>query len=356
MGASTEPKEQRYPVFFGGETGEYFRIWIVNMALTIATLGIYSAWAKVRKERYFYTHTSVADGTFDFHANPKSILFGRIIAVIMIGLYFGSSYIHPFGPFAIMILIFLVVPWLVVRSRIFRMRNSSFRGIRFNFQKNYADSFKVFYGGAVVTAISLGLAVPTAIFWRNRFAVENSGFGRTNFSFHGLSERFYAIYYKMIGLGMLGFIGFFFLMMLMTPIAPNLDTMTQVEYQRALMIYSYATTLPLIVFYMALGVYMQVRIRNHIWNTSKLGNNFFLSMLSVRSMLFIYLTNMLAIVFSIGLLTPWAQIRLAKYRADQTKVILAGDWERYIAAEERAGSALGDEIGEAFDVELDIGI
>lgn len=36
------------PFSFTGSAGEYFRIWIVNIALSIVTLGIYSAWAKVR--------------------------------------------------------------------------------------------------------------------------------------------------------------------------------------------------------------------------------------------------------------------------------------------------------------------
>src|SRR6059058_745587 len=39
----------RYRPEFTADPKEYFRIWIVNLALTIVTLGIYSAWAKVRK-------------------------------------------------------------------------------------------------------------------------------------------------------------------------------------------------------------------------------------------------------------------------------------------------------------------
>lgn len=42
------------PFRFTGNGREYFRIWIVNTLLTILTLGIYSAWAKVRKKRYIY--------------------------------------------------------------------------------------------------------------------------------------------------------------------------------------------------------------------------------------------------------------------------------------------------------------
>ena len=39
------------PMRFTGIGWEYFRIWVVNMLLTLLTLGIYSAWAKVRKAR-----------------------------------------------------------------------------------------------------------------------------------------------------------------------------------------------------------------------------------------------------------------------------------------------------------------
>jgi len=58
--------ERRYPVEFTASAGEYFRIWIVNLALTIVTLGIYSAWAKVRKRRYFYGHTRIAGEAFEY--------------------------------------------------------------------------------------------------------------------------------------------------------------------------------------------------------------------------------------------------------------------------------------------------
>ena len=68
------------PVSFTGTGGEYFKIWIVNLALTIVTLGVYSAWAKVRRLQYFYRHTRLAGAGFDYHGDPIAILKGRIIA------------------------------------------------------------------------------------------------------------------------------------------------------------------------------------------------------------------------------------------------------------------------------------
>ena len=61
---------------FSGDGGEYFRIWIVNLALSVVTLGIYSAWAKVRRLRYFYGSTRF-DRTGPLGARTK-ILYKKI--------------------------------------------------------------------------------------------------------------------------------------------------------------------------------------------------------------------------------------------------------------------------------------
>lgn len=42
-----------YPVAFTGTADEYFRLWIVNVALTFVTLGLYLPWARVRNRQYF---------------------------------------------------------------------------------------------------------------------------------------------------------------------------------------------------------------------------------------------------------------------------------------------------------------
>src|SRR5712671_5429231 len=87
--------EMRYPVEFSATGWEYFRIWIVNLALTIVTLGIYSAWATVRKRRYFYGHTRIDGEGFEYRANPIAILKGRLIAFVLFG---GFSAVGQYAP------------------------------------------------------------------------------------------------------------------------------------------------------------------------------------------------------------------------------------------------------------------
>jgi predicted Zn-dependent protease len=75
-------QQKHTPIVFQGKTSEYFGIWIVNILLSLVTIGIYSAWAKVRREKYFYNNTLIENVGFDYHAKPISILKGRIIALV----------------------------------------------------------------------------------------------------------------------------------------------------------------------------------------------------------------------------------------------------------------------------------
>ncbi len=61
----TRRKHKTIPFEFTGTAEEYFKIWIVNVGLTIVTFGIYSAWAKARKKRYLYGNTRLRGTAFE---------------------------------------------------------------------------------------------------------------------------------------------------------------------------------------------------------------------------------------------------------------------------------------------------
>lgn len=84
-----------YPLQFTGYGKEYFKIWIVNIALTLVTFGIYSAWAKVRTMRWFYGHTLLDGQAFSYLATPIQILKGRLIAVAVLVAYYTATYFSP---------------------------------------------------------------------------------------------------------------------------------------------------------------------------------------------------------------------------------------------------------------------
>jgi uncharacterized membrane protein YjgN (DUF898 family) len=154
----TPPREIRPE--FTGSAGEYFRIWIVNLFFSVITLGVFSAWAKVRKKRYFYGSTRFDGDTFDYFGNPKAILAGRVIAVSVLVLYAFVGELYPTARFGFWALAFLLFPWVIVRALAFNARNSAYRGLRFDFLATTRQAAAIYIGRMLVVALTLGIALP----------------------------------------------------------------------------------------------------------------------------------------------------------------------------------------------------
>ena len=71
-------------------------------------------------------------------------------------------------------------------------------------------------------------------------------------------------------------------------------------------------------------------------------------------MLWLYLSNVFAIIFSLGLLIPWAEIRMTRYRMDNLKLLASGDLAGFVAKEQQTMAATGEEISDFFD--FDVGL
>ena len=132
---------QQYPITFTGSGSEYFRIWIVNLMLTIVTLGIYSAWAKVRKQKYFHRNTYLNNVPLDYHGKPIPILIGRVLMLV-----FGVSFqfIHELGfvgGVAFAAVVVALVPWLIWKSLRFKLHNTSYRALPFRFTGTLKDAY-----------------------------------------------------------------------------------------------------------------------------------------------------------------------------------------------------------------------
>ena len=100
----SNPKEPHFPdqkssesgpktITFIGSASDYFGIWIVNVILSMGTIGIYSAWAKVKRETFFKNNTLIGETGFGYHATGSQIFKGRLIAFfILVGI--NLSLIH----------------------------------------------------------------------------------------------------------------------------------------------------------------------------------------------------------------------------------------------------------------------
>ena len=319
---------------FTGNAREYFGIWVVNTLLRIVTLGLYSPWAKVRKRRYFYGNTFLNDAPFDYLADPMAILKGWLLAGAFFGLYSLASQVSPLLAVAFMFALFALFPWVLVRSLMFNRRNSSHRNIRFAFRPDYREAYKVFLWWQLLATATLGILAPYAAYRQKRFLAENSSYGTTFFTFHATRRQYYRI-----------FIPLFIMVPLLAGSFFSLSFLASKEWAAN----PYLSLLPVVlipIIYLAIGIYLPTALANLTWNSTGIGDHRFVSTLRVRDLLWIYFSNSVAIVFSLGLLAPWASVRLARYRLGKLALCGAGDLDSITASAAETVGATGEELGD----------
>ena len=344
---------ERYPIEFTASGGEYFRIWIVNMALTVLTLGIYSPWAKVRKKRYFYASTLLAGEGFEYRGDPVAILRGRVIAIGIFVLYGAAGHISVMLQIVVAIAFAIAFPWLLVRSFAFNAHNTAYRNIRFHFDGEYLGALKLFAWLAAFVIVTLGFAYPYAQARLTKYTADNHRYGTAQCALPSLARAFYGIYLRFVGVLLLLGI-FFFLCSLLIGLLLGMSGTNA----RAAGAVTGILLMPLgvLAFYLSGFAYVRARFANAIWNHLSIGENAvrFESGLRARDLALLYLVNILAIVFTLGLATPWAVVRTMRYRAEKTAVIAAGGLDQFVAERSAEVSASGEEVGEMFGLDFSI--
>jgi uncharacterized membrane protein YjgN (DUF898 family) len=329
---------------FTGSTREYFRIWIVNLFFSLVTLGIYSAWAKVRKKRYFYGSTRFEGDSFDYFGSPKAILKGRVIAFVVFVIYAFSGELFPESRFVFWGLAFLLLPWLVMRALAFNARNSAFRGLRFDFDGKTKEAARVYLGMPVLVAITGGLAFAWFMARQKSFVLSNHRFGTSGFVSELSGRKFFGIYFRaglilfaiMIPAGALMFL------------VMSKKLMPEGWEWAGLLIGS-------IGFYVGYAVslaYTQARTSNMMWNGAEGPGIRFRCSLSAMKLAKLYVGNIVAIVCTAGLLIPWAVVRTLRYRLDNFAMVVVGDPVHEANPALPPVGASGQELGDIFNLDL----
>ena len=372
---------------------------------------------------------------FDYHANPVAILKGRIIAFLLFVTYLFVSNMNPVFGTLMALLLTLCLPWIVVRGMMFNARNTSHRGLRFDFDAKTGEAALVFVIYPILIVLSLGLALPFFIQRTNQFFINHHKFGTSHFQMDAFVKDFYMIYLKLFGallvlgivlsVSMGGVISQFKSETNNTPPAPvsfnqyspkqtgfikvaangaeqnnttapeenaediKLSPEEEAEVQNVLkeieqqngdiekqkpkdpvaqalekayqlyggviflvvfgIIFLYALVIMLVI------TYTKSRITNLVMNNTSLDHIQFTSNQRMRDLIVLYFTNGLLVMFTGGLATPWAQIRMARYYLEHLAIVGEADLDNFVGEKKESVKALGEELADMFDVDISFG-
>lgn len=391
MSDNKQINEPYHSVRFHGKGGEYFVIWLVNVLLTIITLGIYSAWATVRRRRYFLGNTEINGERFDYHAKPMQILKGRLLVVAGIIVFYILVALIPKLALVFALVFLAMLPWVIIRSWRYNAIMTSYRGIRFNYHCKVGRAYWAMYLCPILLLLALYLPVAVVVFvvaqigsvsavilgflilvvglilgiaavqgiisaMQNNLFVNNMFFG--NAPFQATLKKKVFIKYSLLGL--LLFVPFliatFWLMgsfiVTMYQIA-MLGDISADTTNAIMMMYLFNFFMAMVILFIGALVaasYQVAAIRNYIFNQTKIDGHVQLhSSMKTLPYLWLLFTNSLIVIFSLGLATPVAHVRYARYIANCTAV--EGDLSRLNvqAHHETTNSAVAEEIAQMLD-------
>ena len=391
---NNNPRNEHIPFSFNGSGGEFFFIWIVNRLLIILTLGIYSAWAKVRTAEYFHQNTVLGDSSFDYHGDPKSILKGYMLigAVLLVGTI--AEKISPALGRTIFFVTTLLYPWFLLKSLQFKLSNTSFRGIDFQFKGKIAGLYAIFLICYLALIITLGIFIVTGKLLLNAVGTENQDlrniiwiclflvyvvvaahvggffiqkkksfimngiwFGTAAFQCKATLESFYETLFKTI------LVLSIVIVLLFAALANNLvSIVTGILDPIKELVNAGSPISVFLIFFCAFAayapflsayVYVTSKFTNVVWNTTTVkGGHRFTCNIEPTTAIWISLSNLFLIGITLGFFKPFATVRTLQYRLSCMSLIPNGSLDDFMADQENAVGSTGEAAADLMDIDI----
>lgn len=345
--SADSPQAVERSVQFTGQAGEYFWKWLSVVALNIVTLGLYSPWGTVKLRTYLYGHTRVGPHAFAFLGDPIAILKGRlIVAGVLIALVVLASVAPTLYAVALAAAYLVGLPLLMPRALRYHARTTALAQAPFSFSGTTGGAFLAYVVSPLGGILSLGTLLPifsryTAFYRYNHLAWA----GRPIAVSVSVGQMYRALGWGLLGGGVsAGVVGI---------VVSALFADFGADHEEL----GPAAFLPLVIFYFgfipAALIYQTAKLRAILDSLVVDGVGRLQCQLPAGRTIFVSLTNLLAVIGSLGLAIPWARIRaLRLITAALTFHAVPGVLTLDARAEAQARTATDEITGSLFNVEF----
>jgi len=363
--------KRRLDIEFTGSGSEYFRIWVVNLLLTLVTLGLYLPFAKARRLSYFYANTQVDGQALAFHGNPWRMFRGFVLLALLMLAYGVAGRFSPVAGLIAFGLLCAVWPALWRAGLQFRLSNTSWRGLRLGFRGDLIGAYRCM----LPTYLPAMLMVVCQFLWAPRgqqppedpafYAVVTFGpllllfallpwglallkrYQHGGYVFADQQTRLSASIASFYGLGLKGMLvslGPIVLAGIGAAVLIPLAQSGALSKVAALVFIAGLALLAYLLFFVITMSYFGARLQNLVWCKTGSAALQFDSQLSARALAWLNLKNWVLTGVTLGLYRPFAAINTLQLRLSAMKVTVDADIDAWVA---QAGAAQHDATGEA---------
>ncbi len=354
-----EREQAGQAIRFTGRAGEYYGIWLANLVLGILTLGVFSAWAKVRRKRYFLGHSLVLGDRLGYHARGGTILKGRLAVAAALLAYGALGYVDPLAQAAAALAFVAAWPWVLNRALAFDARMTSWRNVRFAWHGRYWGVAAVAVLWPLAALLTLGVLAPVAGRAMREYLANHYALGRTRFA----ATTRLAPYWGALLVAILA--ALLFGLPFLAVVAAGVFALWR-DFDDLEAAFRWLESVPgfgdaaglavafLLLFPIWLGMlFFRIQARNIVVSALVLGDAArFRSTLQPLVYGWILVSNLALVLATALQLYPWAQIRRWRYQARCTAVVALAPAAIFTDSAAPPGTALGDAASDIGGIEI----
>ncbi|MBF0247270.1 MAG: DUF898 domain-containing protein [Alphaproteobacteria bacterium] len=204
--------------------GALFKIVLVNLALTILTLGIYRFWGKTRVRRYLWGHVELMGERLEYTGTGAELFKGALVIVFLlllplfvavgmadVMLIHASDEARAAKEASQGLVIVFLIGVAMFRARRYRLTRTSWRGIYANQTGSSLRYGLMVVASYVLAGLSVGLLWPACAVWLKRYEMTHTWIGGQRPEFTPKLSKIYApfliawvigvVYFSAVGLG-----------------------------------------------------------------------------------------------------------------------------------------------------------
>lgn len=350
---------------FHGEGSKYFVIRLINAILQVISFNFYYPWAKAAKLDYLYEQTEFAGSRFKFHGTGKEMFIGYLKMLLIVAVIYGGFYWSTANQQAVLgflILyggLILVYPLAIHGTAKYRLSRTSWRGIFFGYRGELGELFAKFFIGILISLFTLGIYWSWVEVDLRKYVTKNIRFGSVEFDFVGKGIDLFLIKLKYVIFVFVAIIFGVVLVVMFGVVSGSEFSKIGIQSLNPSVGFIFFGIIAYLFLLAIIGSIALMRQReifqyyadntflwqNEQWHGVKLNMSF-------MDLLVLSITNMLLIIFTFGIATPFVEIRTLHFIMPRLEVAGSFDPDSLTQTESDYRDAMGEDVGDWLDIDL----
>ncbi len=343
-----------------GDGGELFAIHVRNLSLSVITLGVYRFWAKTLIRRYLWSRTTVMDEALEYTGTGRELFLGFTIVALVLAVataiyqvieVIALTTFPALGVVLNVVLVAGIIPLIGIalyRARRYRISRTLWRGIR-GAQTGSAGRYGLTYLAYwVLNVLTTGWTYPWMRIKLTRQIIGNSWFGDRRFGFEGDSAPLYgpfAVVWAVVFLALI----FSASLIVATIVMAGVELAKLEQLPPPIIVVLLLPILFSILAFVFGMTWYKAREYAYIASSTRYEGLTFELNATFGGLLWLVVGNLLIKTLTLGLGTPFVQLRTIRYFSDRSRIDGEADFDAIRqSSETRPG--LGEGLEAAFDV------